>query len=129
MAPEPERNLRLEIGHVLFIDLVGYSKPLVKQQSELLRELNEVVARTNEFQQADSFGKLIRLPTGDRMALVFRTEPSAIDHLEELLSSWGGETVSVATLRIDPVWDRHRNDPRFKTLLAKHAVGENSATR
>src|SRR5947208_11771105 len=68
---------RLEIGHVLFIDIVGYSKLLVKQQSELLRELNEVVSGTNEFRQADSAGKLIRLPTGDGMALVFRTNPEA----------------------------------------------------
>src|SRR5438128_538981 len=68
---------RLEIGHVLFIDIVGYSKLLLKQQSELLRELNEVVSGTDEFQQAESAGKLIRLPTGDGMALVFRTNPEA----------------------------------------------------
>ena len=70
-------DTRLEIGHVLFIDLVGYSKLLVKQQSELLRELNEVVSGTNEFRQAESAGKLIRLPTGDGMALVFRTNTEA----------------------------------------------------
>src|SRR5207244_9659944 len=68
---------RLEIAHVLFVDIVGYSKLLVKQQSELLRELNEVVSGTDEFQQAESAGKLIRLPTGDGMALVFRTDPEA----------------------------------------------------
>ncbi len=68
---------RLEIGHVLFIDIVGYSKLLVKQQSELLGELNEVVSGTNEFRQAESAGKLIRLPTGDGMALVFRTNAEA----------------------------------------------------
>src|SRR5437899_8675158 len=68
---------RLEIGHVLFIDIVGYSKLLVKQQSELLHELNEVVSGTNEFREAESAGRLIRLPTGDGMALVFRTNPEA----------------------------------------------------
>ena len=48
MADEQKTNLRLEIAHVLFIDVVGYSKLLVKQQSELLRELNEIVsAQTN----------------------------------------------------------------------------------
>jgi len=68
---------RLEIGHVLFIDIVGYSKLLLKQQSDLQRELNEIVSGTNEFQQADSAGRLIRLPTGDGIALVFRTSPEA----------------------------------------------------
>src|SRR4026207_51117 len=68
---------RLEIGHVLFIDIVSYSKLLLKQQSELLRELNEVVSGTKEFREAELAGKLIRLPTGDGMALVFRTNPEA----------------------------------------------------
>src|SRR6266481_5076032 len=72
-----EEQTRLQIGHVLFIDIVGYSKLLVNQQSELLRELNEVVSGTSEFHEAESAGKLIRLPTGDGMALVFRTNPEA----------------------------------------------------
>jgi TolB-like protein/Tfp pilus assembly protein PilF len=61
-------------------------------------------------------------------AQVGETE-SAVDHLEQLLSSAGGETVSVATLRVDPVWDPIRDDPRFNALLAKHAVGEKDAAR
>src|SRR4026208_1715535 len=72
-----EEQTRLQIGHVLFIDVVGYSKLLVNQQSELLRELNEVVSGTHEFREAETQGKLIRLPTGDGMALVFRTDPEA----------------------------------------------------
>jgi len=72
-----EEQTRLQIGHVLFIDIVGYSKLLVNQQSELLRELTEVVSGTHEFREAEAEGKLIRLPTGDGMALVFRTDPEA----------------------------------------------------
>ena len=72
-----EEQTRLQIGHVLFIDIVGYSKLLGNQQSELLRELNEVVSGTNKFREAEAEGKLIRLPTGDGMALVFRTNPEA----------------------------------------------------
>jgi len=77
VADEQKTNLRLEIGHVLFVDIVGYSKLLVKQQSELLRELNEIVSGTNEFREAESAGKLIRLPTGDGMARVLRTNREA----------------------------------------------------
>src|SRR6202011_5266116 len=68
---------RLEIGHVLCIDIVSYSKLRLTQQSEALRQLNQVVSSTDEFREADSQGKLIRLPTGDGMALVFRTNPEA----------------------------------------------------
>src|SRR4029077_5569322 len=72
-----EEQTRLQIGHVLFIDVVGYSKLLVNQQSELLRELNKVVSGTNEFREAEAGKKLVRLPTGDGMALVFLTDPEA----------------------------------------------------
>src|SRR6476619_5468571 len=72
-----EEQTRLQIGHVLFIDIVGYSKLLVNEQSGLLRELNELVSGSREFREAEAEGKLIRLPTGDGMALVFRTDPEA----------------------------------------------------
>jgi TolB-like protein len=71
MAPEPENNLRLEIGHVLFIDLVGYSKLLIEEQNERLRQLTDIVLATAQVREATN-EKLIRLPTGDGMALVFR---------------------------------------------------------
>src|SRR5438105_11226671 len=72
-----QEQTRLQIGHVLFIDIVGYSKSLVNQQSELLRELNGVVSGTRQFCESEAQQKLIRLPTGDGMALVFRTDPEA----------------------------------------------------
>ena len=74
---EAKKKQRLEIAHVLFIDIVGYSKLRITQQSELLRELNQIVSETNEFREAEAEGKLIRLPTGDGMALVFRTNLEA----------------------------------------------------
>jgi TolB-like protein/class 3 adenylate cyclase/Tfp pilus assembly protein PilF len=77
MPNEEQTKMRLQIAHVLFLDIVGYSKLRISQQTELLRELNEVVAGTKEFIEADGEGKLVRLPTGDGMALVFRTTPEA----------------------------------------------------
>jgi hypothetical protein len=77
MPNEEETKLRLEIGHVLFLDIVGYSKLRISQQTELIRELNQIVGGTKEFLEAGSQGKLVRLPTGDGMALVFRTSPEA----------------------------------------------------
>ena len=70
VAPESENNLRVEIGHVLFIDLVGYSKLLIEEQKERLRQLTEFVLATAQVREAPD-EQLIRLPTGDGMALVF----------------------------------------------------------
>ena len=69
-GPEPENNLRLEIGHVLFIDLVGYSKLLIEEQRERLGQLTEIVLSTGQVREAPN-EQLVRLPTGDGMALVF----------------------------------------------------------
>src|SRR5438034_10339528 len=77
MSAEPEPHLRLEIGHVLFIDIIGCSKLLIPEQSELLRKLTDIVRETEQFRTAEAEGKLVRLPTGDGMALVFRNSPEA----------------------------------------------------
>jgi TolB-like protein len=69
--------MELEIGHVLFIDIVGYSKLLITEQSELLRKLTAVVLEAEQVRLTVAQGKLIRLPTGDGMALVFRASPEA----------------------------------------------------
>ena len=71
MAPESENNLRLEIGHVLFIDLVGYSKLLIEEQKERLAQLTDIVLATAQVRESTN-EQLVRLPTGDGMALVFR---------------------------------------------------------
>jgi TolB-like protein/Tfp pilus assembly protein PilF len=68
---------RLEIGHVLFLDLVGYSKLLLDEQREQLQRLTEIVRNTEPVHAAEATDKLIRLPTGDGMALVFFNSPEA----------------------------------------------------
>ena len=75
--PELNPDLRLEIAHVLFIDIVGSSKLLTNEQSELLRDLNQIVRSTEQVRSAEAAGKLTRLPTGDGMALAFFTTPDA----------------------------------------------------
>ena len=71
MPDEQKTQLRLEIAHVLFMDIVGYSKLLIDEQSEALQELNEIVRKTEAARTAEAAGQLIILPTGDGMALVF----------------------------------------------------------
>src|SRR5574338_501135 len=77
MAGEVKKEIALEIAHVLFLDIVGYSKLLINEQRELLEELNQIVRDTEAFRAAEAAGKLIRLPTGDGMALVFSTTPES----------------------------------------------------
>src|SRR6266480_3548637 len=71
MSAEPKPDLPLEIAHLLLIDVVGYSKLLVNDQVESLQELNRIVRSTDCFRAAEAKDKLIRLPTGDGMALLF----------------------------------------------------------
>ena len=75
MDAESTSDPKFELGHVLFIDIVGYSKLLIEAQGEQVHLLSEVVRANEEARTAESEGKLIRLPTGDGMALVFRTTP------------------------------------------------------
>src|ERR1700745_966465 len=76
-ATESSADVKLEIGHVLFIDIVGYSKLLITEQSEQIQKLKEIVRTTEQVRLAEAEGKLLRLPTGDGGALVFRTTPEA----------------------------------------------------
>src|SRR4051794_8812511 len=69
--------VELAIGHVLFIDIVGYSKLLTSEQRERQRELNAIVRETEPFRAAEADDKLVRIPTGDGMVLAFFTSPDA----------------------------------------------------
>ncbi len=77
MSADINRDRRLEIAHVLFIDIVGYSKLLLNEQAQAVDELNDIVRSTKQFQRAQATGTLLRLPTGDGVALVFRSSPEA----------------------------------------------------
>src|SRR5215831_7897662 len=75
MAAKLKSDPHLAIAHVLFIDVVGYSKLLVNEQREVVEELNQLVRRTPQFRKSEAAGKLIRIPVGDGMALVFFETP------------------------------------------------------
>src|SRR6266550_5948201 len=77
MPLERKPELHLEIAHVLFMDIVGFSKLLINDQTEILEELNQIVRNTAPFREAEAAGKLIRLATGDGMALVFSNSAEA----------------------------------------------------
>jgi TolB-like protein/class 3 adenylate cyclase/Tfp pilus assembly protein PilF len=77
MPAESPAEVKFKIGHVLFIDIVGYSKLLINQQSEQLETLRKIVRATQQYRAAEAEGKLLRLPTGDGGALVFGNTPEA----------------------------------------------------
>ena len=77
MSSVEEPHLHLEVGHILFLDIVEYSKLLSDERKELVQELNRIVRETEQFRAAEAEGKLTRLPTDDGMVLVFTNNPKA----------------------------------------------------
>src|SRR5947207_581343 len=77
MSAETKKEIALEIAHVLFIDIVGYSKLSINEQRGAVDELTQIVRATEQFQNAEAAARLIKIPTGDGMALVFYTSPEA----------------------------------------------------
>src|SRR5438046_9006707 len=75
MSAEVKKEIELEIAHVLFLDIVGYSKLSVNEQHAQVEELNEVVRLSEQFRKAEAAGRLLKIPTGDGMALVFYKSP------------------------------------------------------
>jgi TolB-like protein/class 3 adenylate cyclase/Flp pilus assembly protein TadD len=95
MMAEAKQDGQLEIAHVLFIDIVGYSKLPINRQSELLQQLNQVVRATEQFRRAGAVDKLVRLPTGDGMALAFFTSPDAPVKCAIEISKAGGQALQL----------------------------------
>src|SRR5215472_4065360 len=77
MAAEVKKEIQLEIAHVLFTDIVSYSKLPISEQRALVERLSEIVRGTDEFQAAEAAGRLITIPTGDGITLVFYHSPEA----------------------------------------------------
>jgi class 3 adenylate cyclase len=77
MSTEINKRIELEIAHVLFIDIVGYSKLSISDQHAAVEELNQVVRASEQFQRAEAASRLLKIPTGDGIALVFYTSPEA----------------------------------------------------
>jgi TolB-like protein/class 3 adenylate cyclase/Tfp pilus assembly protein PilF len=77
MSIEIKKEIQLELAHVLFIDIVGYSKRLINEQRALLETLNQIVRSTEQFRKAEASGRLKKIPTSDGMALVFYTSAKA----------------------------------------------------
>src|SRR5947209_10834394 len=77
MSTEIKKEIQLEIAHVLFIDIVGYSKLSINDQHAAVEELNQVVRASEQFQRAEAASRLLKIPTGDGIALVFYTSPEA----------------------------------------------------
>src|ERR1700720_2360109 len=77
MAAQVKKEIQPQIAHVLFIDIVGYSKLLINEQRRLLELLNQIVRATEQFRTAEANARLITIPTGDGMALVFYNTPEA----------------------------------------------------
>src|SRR5207245_9808363 len=77
MSAEVKKKIELEIAHVLFIDIVGYSKLSMNEQRAAVDELNQAVRASDEFRKAEAADRLIKIPTSDGMALVFYTSPEA----------------------------------------------------
>ena len=75
MPTEIKKEIELKIAHVLFIDIVAYSKMASDDQHAAIRELNQIVQSTDEFQKAESGNRLLKLATGDGMALIFYDSP------------------------------------------------------
>src|SRR5437762_12414715 len=80
MSAEVKKEIQLKIAHVLFMDIVGYSKLSINDQNRAVEELNQLVRASEQFQLAEAADRLLKIATGDGIALVFYTSPEAPAH-------------------------------------------------
>src|SRR4249919_2871647 len=80
MPNDAQKEIQLEIAHVLFIDIVGYSKHSVNEQHARVDELNGIVRLSEQFQKAEAANRILKIPTGDGVAFVFYRSPEDPAH-------------------------------------------------
>src|SRR5437879_6194137 len=103
MPTEVKKEIQLEVAHVLFIDIVGYSKLSINEQRAVVDELTTIVRGSDQYQKAEAADRLIKIPTGDGMALVFYTTQEEAQGAGAL----GGHDDSAGRTRGNRRW--HRN--------------------
>lgn len=119
MSLDPASDAPFKIAHVLTRDVVGYSNLLITQQSALIADLTRIVKATPRFRQAEAAGKLLRIPTGDGMALVFFDDPQApIECAVEIARALRSQPSIKLRMGIDsgPVWPVCRREHRNAEL-------------
>jgi len=142
MLAEVKKEIELEIAHVLFLDIVGYSKLSVNEQHGRVDELNGIVRLSEQFQKAEAANRILKIPTGDGMALVFYKSPelSRVIQYFAITAAWAGEkelalqqletglrapaaavVLSYGALKLLPFWDPLRGDPRFEKIVTSLA--------
>ena len=142
MLAEVKKEIELEIAHVLFLDIVGYSKLSVNEQHGRVDELNGIVRLSEQFQKAEAANRILKIPTGDGMALVFYKSPelSRVIQYFAITAAWAGEkelalqqletglpapaasfALNYGALKLLPFWDPLRGDPRFEKIVASLA--------
>jgi hypothetical protein len=169
MPIETKKEIELEIAHVLFIDIVGYSKLSINDQHAAVEELNRVVRASEQFQRAETANRLLKISTGDGIALVIDAalgrkdlalnegrRAIALTPLEKdvvngshvlqyfaITAAWAGDKelavqqleaglrapaaslmLSYGALKLFPVWDPLRGDPRFEKIVASLAPND-----
>jgi hypothetical protein len=120
MSAEVKKEIELEIAHVLFLDIVGYSKLSVNEQHARVEELNEIVRLSEQFRKAEAASRLLKIPTGDGMALVFYKNPEEPAHCAVEISR---------ALKDNAPYQRERDKPRQGVVARTLHSFRNGAVR
>jgi hypothetical protein len=128
MSAEVKKEIQLEIAHVLFIDIVGYSKLSINEQRAAVDELTQIVRATDQFQKAEASDRLIKIATGDGMALVFYTSPEAPVSLRGGTEPRGQRLPALARTHGDSQWAGQRSSRCYRSHKSHRRRFKSGAT-